>query len=184
METASGIIVTIIIVIICIIISKSREKEDKLKRENDSRNALMLFPKTLENIAGIINKYYPIKNSVILRLETAIFILYALDESYSAGRPKWFNDSIITYISNNIKHFTKEEYEQKWKLYNDNSVNLDKHEYDYYKKFDTLFLFIEDNFEDEIEPKLFNNKNNEYRQAYLPIDSIAEEIWKLKDVID
>jgi hypothetical protein len=162
----------------------SGNKEEKLKRETRYRNALMLFPKTVENITGIITKYYPVKTPSALKFETAVFVLYALDESYLARRPKWFSEGIITYISKNIKHFTKEYYDQKWTLYNEHSVNLAKHEYDYYKKFDTFFSLIKDNIEDEVEPKLFTNKNNLNRKAYLPIDRISEEIWKLEHVMD
>jgi hypothetical protein len=182
-EVIGGIIVAIIIVVVLIINSIRNDREEKLKQENNCRNALMLFPKTLENVTNIINKYYPAKNLVSLKFEAAIFLLYALDE-FSGVHPKWFHDSIIAYISDNIKHFTKEKYEQKWKLYKDNSTDLVKYDYDSYKKYDTLFSLIKDNINDEIEQKLFKNKNNQYREAYLPIDSISEEIWKLKHIID
>jgi hypothetical protein len=158
------------------------EKEEKLKQENSYRNALMLFPKTVENVTNIITKHYPVTSPRRLKFEVAVFVLYTLGESPRGG-PNWFCGSIITYISDNIKPFTKEEYEKKWQLYNNNAVDPNKHDYKYYSKFDTLFSLIKYNIKDEIEPKIFKNEKNPYK-AYLPIDSILEEIWKLEHIID
>jgi hypothetical protein len=180
-EVIVGLISSLIIPILYVYGFLKREKEKKIKMEDNCRNVLMLFSETLENIINIINKFYPTDNIIELRFEVAIFILYTLGD-HDPLSARWFRDNIITYISNNIKHFTREDYEQRWSFYHTNSVNIEKKTYDYYKKFDMLFLLIKKHIKNGVQRKLFRNKNS--RKAYLPIDGISKEIWKLEKIMD
>jgi hypothetical protein len=195
-EVIAGLIFSLIILIMYVYGFLKRAKEEKIKKEDNCRNALMSFSEILENITNIINKYYPTDNIVELRFEVAIFILYSIENNFSSSQ-KWFRDNIITYISNNIKHFTQEDYEQRYKLYRTNPVDIEKkinehtltmddiaeyRENDYYMKFDVLFFLIKKHIMNGETRKLFRNKNS--RKAYLPIDGISKEIWKLEKIMD
>jgi hypothetical protein len=197
-EVIVGLALSLIVLIMFIYGVLKREKEEKLKKEDNCRNTLMSFSEILENITNIINKYYPTDDIVNLRFEVAIFILYSMEGHYSLSQ-KWFRDDIIAYISNNIKHFTREDYEQRWKLYRTNPVDIEKRssenkltvediteytKHDHYMKFDILFFLIEKNIQNGVKRKLFRNKNSDYRKTYLPIEGISREISKLEKIMN
>jgi hypothetical protein len=54
-------------------------------------------------------------------------------------------------------------------------------ENDYYMKFNVLFFLIKKYMKNGVKRKLFRNKNS--RKAYLPIDGISKEIWKLEKIM-